>query len=319
MIDPAALKGPSGYFFALTCFSFMPGRWYRQIAPCMGVGGRGYNAFMDDKACGIGSAVFCAVDVETSGLYMGSRLVELGAVRFTPLGILDEYHTLVDPMEPIQWQATEIHGITDEMVRGCPCPTEVMEDFTSYLGDAVFIAHNARFDVRVIASELARAGTSPPANHVVDTVLLARRAFPGMPNYRLGTVASHLGIRQDVHHRGLPDAVAAMEIFRRYLRGAPAPAAIGEIPGYIGVFSGLVPATVEVELSGAASDLYLLVEKKVVVEMIYGGGTSPGVPRMITPLQVFCQESGEYFRAYCHRTGMVKTFRVDRVIELRLP
>lgn len=270
------------------------------------------------NACDIGSAVFCAVDVETSGLYMGSRLVELGAVRFTPQRVLDEYHTLVDPAEPIQRQATEIHGITDEMVRGCPHPAEVVEDFTAYLGDAVFIAHNARFDVRVISSELARAGMAPPANPVVDTVLLARRAFPGMPNYRLGTVASCLGIRQDVHHRGLPDAVAAMEIFRSYLHQAHAPGAINDIPGYLGDFAGLAPR-IEVELSGAASDLYVLVEKKVVVEMIYEGGTSPGVPRMVTPLQVFCQESGEYFRAYCHRTGMVKTFRVDRVVELRLP
>jgi DNA polymerase III epsilon subunit family exonuclease len=267
---------------------------------------------------GIEDAVFCAVDVETSGLYMGSRLVELGAVRFTSRGILDEYHTLVDPMEPMQQGVIEIHGITNEMVRGCPYPAEVVKDFSTYLGDAVFIAHNARFDVRVIGTEMARAGMNPPENHVVDTVILARRAFPGMPNYRLGTVASYLGIRQDIHHRGLPDAVAAMEIFRRYLREAPAATCIGDIPGYIGSFAGISPG-IEVELSGTASDLQVLMEKKVVVEMVYEGGTSPGVPRMVTPLQVFGQGSSEYFRAYCHRTGMVKTFRIDRVIEFRLP
>jgi hypothetical protein len=221
-------------------------------------------------------------------------------------------------MEPIQQGAIDIHGITNEMVRGCPHPARVVEDFAAYLGDAVFIAHNARFDVRVIGTELARAGIAPPLNPVVDTVLLARRAFPGMPNYRLGTVAHYLGIRQDIHHRGLPDAVAAMEIFRCYLHEAPPGSCISDIPGHIGAFAGLAPI-IEVELSGAASDLSVLVEKKVVVEMIYEGGTSPGVPRMVTPLQIFCQDSGEYFRAYCHRTGMVKTFRIDRVIEFRLP
>jgi DNA polymerase-3 subunit epsilon len=266
----------------------------------------------------IEDVVFCAVDVETSGLYMGSRLVELGAVRFSGQGVMDEYHTLVDPMEPIQQGAIDIHGISDEMVRGCPHPAKVVEDFGAYLGDAVFVAHNARFDVRVIGMELARAGIAQPANPVVDTVLLARRAFPGMPNYRLGTVASYLGIRQDVHHRGLPDAVAAMEIFLRWLGEAPAASCLGDIPGYLGAFCEIAPS-MEVELSGAASDLYVLVEKKVVVEMIYEGGTAPGVPRMITPLQIFAQGSSEYFRAYCHRTGMIKTFRIDRVIELRLP
>jgi DNA polymerase III alpha subunit (gram-positive type) len=56
---------------------------------------------MDTLGGGIEDAVFCAVDVETSGLYMGSRLVEVGAVRFSARGMVDEFHTLVDPMEPI--------------------------------------------------------------------------------------------------------------------------------------------------------------------------------------------------------------------------
>jgi DNA polymerase-3 subunit epsilon len=267
---------------------------------------------------GIGNAVFCAVDVETSGLYMGSRLVELGAVRFSLAGIIDEYHTLADPMEPIQREATDIHGITDDMVCGCPHPAEVVSGFGDYLGDAVFIAHNARFDVRVIGMELARAGMASPANRVVDTVILARRAFPGLPNYRLGTVAGYLGIDQDTQHRGLPDAYAAMDIFRCCLQGSPAGTCVEEVPGYLGLFSDLAPR-IELELSGAACDIVLLAEKKVVVEMVYEGGTSPGMPRMITPLQVFVQGTSEYFRAYCHRSGMVKTFRLDRVIELRLP
>ncbi len=267
---------------------------------------------MDESGGGNAGYVFCAVDVETSGLYMGSRLVEMGAVRFTSRGVVDEFHTLVDPMEPIQRDATEIHGIADDMVRGCPHPAEVVEGFRTYLGDAVFIAHNARFDVRIIGMELARARMPQLDNHVIDTVRLARRAFPGFPNYRLGTVAGYLGIRQDTHHRGLPDALTAMEIFLRYLRRQPTLPEVSSIPGYIGAFSELAP-TLDVELSGAASDLQVLVEKGAVVEMFYEGGTSPGMPRMITPLQVFRQGASEYFRAYCHRTGMVKTLRLDRV------
>jgi DNA polymerase-3 subunit epsilon len=274
--------------------------------------------FMARDSGVMGNNVFCAVDVETSGLYMGSRLVELGAVRFSMAETIDEYHTLVDPMEPIQQGAIDIHGITDEMVCGCPHPAEVVCDFADYLGDAVFIAHNARFDVRVIGLELARAGMAAPQNHVVDTVLLARRAFPGMPNYRLGTVAGYLGIEQDTHHRGLPDAAAAMDIFRCCLEGTPASTCVEEVPGYLGSFADLAPR-IELELSGAACDLVVLAENKVVVEMVYEGGSSPGIPRMITPLHVFGQGTSEYFRAYCHRSGMVKTFRLDRVIELRLP
>jgi hypothetical protein len=153
---------------------------------------------------------------------------------------------------------------------------------------------------------------------VVDTVVLARRALPGLPNYRLGTVAAYLGVDQVTCHRGLPDAVAAMEIFRCCIAGAEGAMRVEEVPGYLGPFAGLAPR-IEIELSGAATDMLVLAERKVVVEMVYEGGSTPGLPRMITPLQVFGDGGCEYFRAYCHRSGMVKTFRLDRVIELRLP
>ncbi|NPV58710.1 MAG: hypothetical protein HPY75_03480 [Actinobacteria bacterium] len=262
--------------------------------------------------------VFCAVDVETSGLFMGSRLVEIGAVRFSAQGALDEFHTLVDPGEPIRKDATDIHGITDAMVKGCPHPDEVMEEFLDYLEGAVLLAHNARFDVSVIGSELARAGLDPPSNHVVDTVLLARSAFPGLPDYRLGTVARCLGIVQDQQHRGLPDALVAMHIFLRSLDGSPVPRRVEDIPGYLGHFSDISPR-LELELRGTARDLMVLANRKAVVEMIYDGGSSPGMPRMVTPLQVWGGEDYGYFRAYCHRSGTVKTYRIDRVLELRLP
>ncbi len=128
---------------------------------------------MDEKRGGIVSSVFCAVDVETSGLYMGSRLVGLGAVRFSPAGPIDDYHTLADPMELIQPAATDIHGITDDMVCGCPRPAEAVSSFGDYLGGAVFVAQNARFDVRVIGLELARAGPEPaPVVGALHTILV---------------------------------------------------------------------------------------------------------------------------------------------------
>lgn len=270
------------------------------------------------SAAGGRETVLCAVDVETSGLYAGSRLVEIGAARFTAQGVLDEFHALVDPEEPIQPGATAIHGITDAMVKGCPRPAQAVADFLDYLGGAVVLAHNARFDVRVIAAELARVGLVPPPNHVVDTVLLARWAFPGLPDYRLGTVARCLGIVQDRQHRGLPDALTAIRIFLRWLDGVPHPPRVEEIPGHLGRFSD-IPPRLELELSGTARDLAVLVEKKAMVEMVYDGGSSPGVPRMVTPFQLWGDEERGYFRAYCHRTGTVKTFRIDRVVELRLP
>ena len=264
------------------------------------------------------AARFCAVDVETSGLYMDSRLVEVGAVRFDSAGILGEFHTLVDPLEAIQPGATAIHGITDGMVRGCPTPGEVVTEFLGWLGGSVFVAHNARFDARILALELAREGLSPPDNLVVDTVVLARKTLRGLPNYRLETLIDYLGIDSGGRHRGFPDAVAAMEIFRVCLLDGHAHLTLKEIPGMLGHWSDLFPAFGGKEC-GDTGDLQELARMRVAVEIIYEGGNRPGIPRMITPLGIFGGGARTYLRAYCHRSGIIKTFRVDRIAGIRLP
>ncbi len=258
--------------------------------------------------------VFCAVDVETTGLFMSSRLLEIGAVKFDRYRVLEEYQTLVDPMQPIDPAATAIHGITDAMVRGCPSPGEAVARLLDFLADACFIAHNARFDVRVIGMELARAGMEPPPNPVIDTVRLARRLFSGVGNYKLDTLARYLGIERQAQHRGLPDAYAAIAIFRHFLDGSNGEYSVYDVPGYIGSFSELAPR-VDIRLQGDESDFEVLARKQVMVEIVYRGGTRPGIPRMITPIAV----RDIYLYAYCHRSGMVKSFRVDRVETYRIP
>lgn len=266
----------------------------------------------------IGEMEFCAVDVETSGLFMSSRLVEVGAVRFDSEGIRSEFHTLVDPREPIHPAATAIHGISDDMVAGCPPPGAAVAGLLEWLGGGVFVAHNARFDTRVIALELVRAGLETPDNPVVDTVVLARRMLGGLPDYRLGTLVDHLGMDATSRHRGLPDAVAAMEIFRVCLLDGHPDLLLGDVPGLLGRWNELVPPT-DMEFRGGASDLHELARRRLVVEIVYDGGTDPGIPRMITPLSLFGNGPWVYVRAYCHRSGVVKTFRVDRINGIRLP
>lgn len=270
---------------------------------------------MDKK---LTDCTFCAVDVETTGLFLASRLVEIGAVKFNCSGILGEFQTLVDPQEPINPQVVSIHGISNEMVAGSPPPSEAVTRLLDFMGDAIFIAHNARFDTRIIGMECARAGITVPDSPVIDTVLLARRLFRGLQNYRLDTLCEYMSIMREQIHRGLPDAQAAMEIFQRYLELAPSDACVVDVPGLIGTFSGLAPK-IDVSLSGDHSDFQALAEKKVMIEVIYQGGTDPGVPRMITPISVRSKGFTEYIIAYCHRTGRVKTFRLDRVELYRLP
>ncbi len=157
---------------------------------------------------------FCAFDVETTGNDSRIRMVELGATRFRMEGECELLSTLVNPGVHISSSVTCIHGITDEMVAGAPDARASLESFFSFASGCVLLAHNASFDAAVVSVELARHSMPVPDFLILDTVSLARRFIPGPPNYKLTTLTDWLGLFTQCAHRGLPDAVAAREIFR---------------------------------------------------------------------------------------------------------
>jgi DNA polymerase-3 subunit alpha (Gram-positive type) len=96
---------------------------------------------------------------------------------------------------------------------------EVLQEFLSFTGagDAVMIAHNASFDIGFVSNDLARCGLPIPPNRVVDTVSLAKTAFPESGLYNLNHLVNFLGLVPTVSHRALEDALMAREIFLRCL------------------------------------------------------------------------------------------------------
>lgn len=265
----------------------------------------------------LGNAVFCAVDVETSGLRMESRLVEIGAVRFDLYGKRSELQCVVNPREPIPPVATDIHGITDEMVRGAPFAPDVLPGLLNIMKGCLFIAHNATFDVKVINGELARAGIDPPHTPVLCTISLARRRIPGPPNYRLSTLVEFLQIETYALHNALSDATAAMEVFLAAVEGLPHETPVGELPGLLGWFDAVAPSTVaDVQTPYDVSGLEAAADQRLAIEMEYTTRSGP-VPVVVTPLYFFNRNGYRLMRAYCHRDGTPKDYRLDRVLYYR--
>jgi DNA polymerase III epsilon subunit family exonuclease len=265
----------------------------------------------------ISGATFCAVDVETSGLRMTSRVVEVGAVKFNLSGERYEFQSLVNPCELISRGATEIHGITDEMVASAPRAPDVMPALLNFMRGCVFIAHNATFDVRMIGDELARMRAEAPAQPVVCTVRLARKRIQGPPNYRLGTLVEHLGIDILALHSALPDAHAAREVFLEGLRGLPPETRVADLPGFLGPFDSIAPPSVEdLDPTGDIEELESIARSRLTIEMDYEPSSARG-PVVVTPLYVFAGGEHRYMKAYCHRDGIHKTYRLDRIIDFR--
>lgn len=123
------------------------------------------------------------IDEETTGVQpKTSAIVELGLEIMIPGQPVKEYRTLINPMMPIPAAATAIHGITNEMVRGCrfcswpdnqhwrpdgdvdhdfkPWPTfvQIAEHLAKSLVGCDFAGYNVFFDLNQIAEEFKRAG-----------------------------------------------------------------------------------------------------------------------------------------------------------------
>ena len=159
-------------------------------------------------------ATYVVVDLETTGLRPGrSGICEIGAVRLRGFEVEAEFQTLVDPGLPIAAGASALTGLRTEQLRGAPGPAEAVRRFLAFAGDAVLVAHNARFDLAFLDRETERLTGSRIGSAVVDTVRLARTLLAGrVSGFGLAQLAWFLGTSERPCHRALPDARATAEL-----------------------------------------------------------------------------------------------------------
>ena len=148
------------------------------------------------------------LDFETTGLspQYGDRAIEIGAVRIEDSQVTDRFQSLMNPGIRISSFIESYTGITNGMVAAAPPCEEVMGQFAEFMGTLPLVAHNASFDKRFLDSELVLIGKSRNSN-MACSMLAARRVYPNLPNYRLGTLVRYCSIYTDgTFHRALADA-----------------------------------------------------------------------------------------------------------------
>ncbi len=126
------------------------------------------------------------LDTETTGFdpLTGDRVIEVAAIElFNLMPTGKEFRRLIDPERDIPADSTRVHGITNADVVGMPKFVDIIDDLLGFLGDADIIAHNAPFDFGFIDAELFRCGRpSLDRGRMIDSLVLAKKRFPGMPN-----------------------------------------------------------------------------------------------------------------------------------------
>lgn len=162
--------------------------------PAKMLGGLSVPQFLED---------YVVMDLETTGLNPGAdRIIEVSAIRFRYGQETGRFHQLVDPQRALPPEIVQLTGITQDMVNGKPKFPEIRQVLLDFLRESPLVGHNlVRFDAPFLAGQLEVDLLNPK----VDTLPMARRVFPGLPSYRLQSLAKALQLGAGIAHRATAD------------------------------------------------------------------------------------------------------------------
>ncbi|HPM43139.1 MAG TPA: exonuclease domain-containing protein [Candidatus Omnitrophota bacterium] len=263
-------------------------------------------------------AEFSIFDFETTGLYpyAGDKICEIGAIRVDYGGhVKEKFHTMVDPRRPISYGAYRVNGITDIMVRGQPTIEEVLPKFVSFIKDSVLVAYNAGFDLGFLEYAMADKADSLKSYHVIDALKLARRVFPGLERYNLGSVSHSLGICMTTEHRAMSDVFATWKVFSREVELLKA-SGVHDVEDVAMVRADSLNyrRTAESAKVQMIEDAIRL--KKRLAVTYFSMWANSFTKRMITPHSIQRTGDTSYILAHCHLRDELRNFRLDCVIDV---
>jgi DNA polymerase-3 subunit epsilon len=187
-------------------------------------------------------------DTETTGLdpVQGDRLVEIGCIELVnrfPTG--QTFHCYFNPERDIPEPAFKIHGLSADFLKDKPLFGHMVDELVGFLGDAPLIAHNAMFDLGFLNAELERVGrVIVSRERLVDTLMLARRKYPGSSN-RLDDLCARYKIDNSrrVKHGALLDAELLAEVYVELIGARQAMLGLSEAAGGAGDSRGTTVST----------------------------------------------------------------------------
>ena len=159
-----------------------------------------------------------ALDIETTGLnpFQGHKVVEIGCIELEnnyPTG--NYFQQYINPNREMPEEALKIHGLTDEFLSDKPTFSSVADKFLDFLKDSELVIHNAKFDLGFLNHELDFSSKKNLLDFkVIDTLLLARKLFPGAAN-NLDALCRryNIDIARRKKHGALLDAELLADVF----------------------------------------------------------------------------------------------------------
>jgi DNA polymerase-3 subunit epsilon len=163
---------------------------------------------------------YCVIDIETNGSKPDSaQVIEIGALMWQNGTIVGRYETFVECTFLPEY-ISKITGITHDDLKDAPSHKEALTGLRHFMQDAIFVAHNAKFDYGFLNASFERFGLGAIGNPTLCTIDLAQRTFES-ERYGLAYLIEFLQIETATHHRAYSDALCASKVMEKSLETIP--------------------------------------------------------------------------------------------------
>ncbi|HVX25447.1 MAG TPA: 3'-5' exonuclease [Parafilimonas sp.] len=162
------------------------------------------------------------IDLETTGINVATdKIIEIAIVKLMPNGTTVNKRKFINPQIPIPKSSSDVHGITNEMVKDAPTFKQVANEIKQFLDNCDLGGYNSnRFDVPVLVEEFLRAGLdfSMEGRKLVDV----QKIFHFMEQRTLGAAYRFYCNKELINaHSAEADAAATLEILHAQVERYP--------------------------------------------------------------------------------------------------
>lgn len=158
---------------------------------------------------------YVVLDIETTGFHKAEDgIIEIAAVRFRNGMELESFSSLVKSESMLPLDIQELTGISPDMLTDAPAIGDVLAAFMDFIGRDPLVGHNIKFfDIPFLRQKGLPLGFKIE-NDLIDTLPLAKKAYPELPYHSLGFLKEALSIHVPVSHRALPDVLATAALYQ---------------------------------------------------------------------------------------------------------
>lgn len=166
----------------------------------------------------INALSFCVIDLETTGgNHSKDKIIEVGMVRVTNLGLAEKKGLLINPQMPIPDFIQNLTNISQKDVKDSPIIEDVIDEIIDFIGDDIIVAHNTSFDVPFLNAVLKKLNRPALENKVICTNVMTKHLIPEILNSNLNYMSRLFNVTHSQAHRAYDDAIATAELLIKFL------------------------------------------------------------------------------------------------------